>query len=126
MRGERLVHHLWRAAIKRLLTRQHLVQDDPSGIEIGPQIYGAIPPELLGRHIGESANNRSVLRLRLRFCLVFESCDAETCDLGSTVKGKDDVRWLDVPMNYLPCMAVREATEDVLHQTYNARHRNWL
>jgi hypothetical protein len=91
-----LLHQLVVArGLERHLSGEHLVEHDAEAVEIGQSI-DVLAATLLGRHVGERADDAAVARHALR---PLRARDAEIHDLEQARIGEDQVRRLDVAMH---------------------------
>ena len=107
----------------RDLADEHLVDDDPEGVEIRPRPDGA-PHRLLGRHVGgrpdrrtgrgqEAARRSAVDRLR----------NPEVRDLHPTLVRDHHVLGLEVAVDDAACLGVRKARQQSLEDADHLRKR---
>ncbi len=88
----------WRAAGKRRLPRQHLVQHRSERIDVGCRAESVVRAfGLFGRHVVGRADDLAGLRMRI--ALLVQQGQPEVGDLGFAAVIQEDVAGFDVAMN---------------------------
>ena len=86
-----------RIARERRSPEEHLVEDDPEGVEVAAGVDGPALG-LLGREVRGGAHHRSGL-CQLGLVADHRRCDPEVCDLDVPVGGHEDVAGLDIAVD---------------------------
>jgi len=95
--------------LERKPTREQPVEDHAEGVDVARRGHG-LSGRLLGRHVGGGADQRSGLGQRVR---TGDPRDAEVGDLGSALPVEDDVRRLQVAVDEVVLVRVREPIGDL-------------
>ena len=104
-------------------TRQHVIKRAAEGVDIAPRIRLARLQGLLGRDVIKRPKRHPRLRQRLFVLLLQAAGQSHVDQLGTPISPDDDVRWLDVPVDYASFGGMREAGRDLLHIMDGFIHR---